>query len=273
MNFELMLNKVLVKPMDVWITLLVIATLIAMAMVSYFAFSRKYPRLPMIFFGLSWAGTLFLLGNLWLHYGAPPLGTIYHVILATAVVFFPLALLICTEKRRFTLPALLLSGLVPVLAALFMQLKLDWRPVPILQSAWFTPHVFAYSVAYGIALSAFMLSFVYLFRSAMRWNTEVHFTTIRILILMAFPFFIFGLCSGMLWGNTAWGSYWGWDPKEVWGLITVLLYTLFLHYAQIPNQRTYAIISQILAFIALIITCFVVAFTTLGAGSMHSYGS
>ena len=49
-------------------------------------------------------------------------------------------------------------------------------------------------------------------------------------ILIGFPLFALGgLFFAMIWAHEAWGRFWGWDPKEVWALITFLFYTAFLH--------------------------------------------
>jgi cytochrome c-type biogenesis protein CcsB len=49
------------------------------------------------------------------------------------------------------------------------------------------------------------------------------------IIGLGFPFLTIGIISGAVWANEAWGSYWSWDPKETWALITWLVFAIYLH--------------------------------------------
>ena len=49
------------------------------------------------------------------------------------------------------------------------------------------------------------------------------------IIGLGFPFLTLGIISGAVWANEAWGSYWSWDPKETWALITWLVFAVYLH--------------------------------------------
>ena len=79
-----------------------------------------------------------------------------------------------------------------------------------------------------------------------------------------------GIFLGALWANVSWGTYWSWDPKESWALITLLVYSIPLHHRSLPwfrSTRNYRIYS-ILAFVCLLMTYFGVNFLL---GGMHSY--
>ena len=79
-----------------------------------------------------------------------------------------------------------------------------------------------------------------------------------------------GIFIGAVWANISWGRYWGWDPKEVWALITMLIYSMALHGGSIKAMRNPIIFHTycVLAFLTVLITYFGVNFLL---GGMHSY--
>ena len=79
-----------------------------------------------------------------------------------------------------------------------------------------------------------------------------------------------GIFIGAVWANVSWGRYWGWDPKEVWALITMLVYSFGLHAGSIKwfRKPMNFHIFCILAFLCVLITYFGVNFIL---GGMHSY--
>ena len=90
-------------------------------------------------------------------------------------------------------------------------------------------------------------------------------------ILLGFPIMALLLTTGAIWAHYAWGRYWGWDPKEVWALITWLIYAIYLHTIHIKKMR-----GEISALIS-IIGFFSVLFTYLGVNlvisGLHSYAT
>ena len=79
-----------------------------------------------------------------------------------------------------------------------------------------------------------------------------------------------GILVGSVWANESWGTYWGWDPKEVWALITLLVYAVPLHGAVIPPMRNPRVFHAYLvcAFATVLMTYFGVNYLL---GGMHSY--
>ncbi|MBP5335810.1 MAG: cytochrome c biogenesis protein CcsA, partial [Bacteroidales bacterium] len=80
----------------------------------------------------------------------------------------------------------------------------------------------------------------------------------------------FGTFLGAVWANISWGSYWAWDPKETWALITLLVYAAPLHGSSVKafrNPRFFHLYT-IIAFLCVLITYFGV---NLVLGGMHSY--
>jgi len=79
-----------------------------------------------------------------------------------------------------------------------------------------------------------------------------------------------GIFLGAVWANVSWGRYWGWDPKEVWALITLLVYSVPLHRKSIKllQNPKYYHLYMLLAFLTVLMTYFGVNYFL---GGMHSY--
>ncbi|MNS25417.1 Cytochrome c biogenesis protein CcsA [compost metagenome] len=90
------------------------------------------------------------------------------------------------------------------------------------------------------------------------------------LILIGFPLLMFGIITGAMWANSAWGTYWSWDPKETWSLITWFIYAAYLH-ARITKDWTghKAATLAAVGFVSMIITYIGVNYLSSG---LHSYG-
>jgi cytochrome c-type biogenesis protein CcsB len=88
-------------------------------------------------------------------------------------------------------------------------------------------------------------------------------------IVVGFPLLTLGIVTGAAWANYAWGSYWSWDPKETWSLITWFVYALFLHarFTREWRGKRTALLS-IIGFAAVIFTYFGVNYVLSG---LHSY--
>jgi len=152
--------------------------------------------------------------------------------------------------------------------------------IPALKSNWLIAHVitcfFGYS-AFGIS---FGLSLMYLIKKRQRSSSEGNLFT-RLLpdtsvldelnyqiVAIGFLMLTLGIITGSVWAHSAWGSYWSWDPKETWSLITWLVYALVLHSRMIRGWR-----GRRIAMLCIIgFTC--VLFTYFGVNylaGLHSY--
>ena len=152
--------------------------------------------------------------------------------------------------------------------------------LPALKSNWLTVHVVTCFIGYAAFAIAFGLALMYLVK-----KTDVdHENTIlsrvphrRILdelnhqmVLFGFLFLSAGIISGAVWANSAWGRYWGWDPKETWSLITWFVYATLLHVRFMRGWRGKRIaIFSMVGFAAVLITYFGVNYLP----GLHSYGS
>ena len=90
------------------------------------------------------------------------------------------------------------------------------------------------------------------------------------IVTMLLIFLAAGIFVGAVWANVSWGRYWGWDPKEVWALVTLLVYALPLHAGSLPWFRRPLFFHWfcIAAFLSVLVTYFGVNFLL---GGMHSY--
>lgn len=102
--------------------------------------------------------------------------------------------------------------------------------MPALQSNWMLLHVITCFLSYGAFAVSFLASIIYLTPLGKRYFSPLELdTVIYKSILFGFPLLILGVASGAVWANEAWGTYWSWDPKETWALITCFVYALYLH--------------------------------------------
>ncbi len=105
---------------------------------------------------------------------------------------------------------------------------------PALHSTWFPLHVATAALAYGALALAGMAGGVYLLHPASR---HVAPSLMDQAIVAGYPLLTLSILLGMIWAQTAWGRYWGWDIKEVWTLGTWLVYALYWHLRRRPRWR------------------------------------
>ncbi len=220
---------------------------------------------------------LFLIN--WVKSGGEPFGNMYHVMIFLALCLPTVYLLFSRFfKKAWIAPYVAFVMIWVLLGAFFMQ-DLEWRKPPALQSPWFLPHVIAYMISYALAAVAFCITakcwghaWCVRFFSAKAGPDIVRYQAAsRQLLRLAFPLMTFGMLSGALWAEEAWGVYWSWDRKEVFSLITWTLYVIYFHSLATPRLRKYADIPQVLAFLALLATFLLVNLLPKLASALHSY--
>lgn len=180
-------------------------------------------------------------------------------------------------QRKFimALPfGFLLCGLALMVAMLGEANPKITQLMPVLSSPLLSFHVVVIMIAYSL-LAFIMLNGVtaiVLYFSRKDCSSEVErLQVISQLILYPAVFLLaIGIFIGAVWANISWGRYWGWDPKEVWALITMLIYALALHPSSLPwfRRPMFFHVFSIAAFFCVLITYFGVNFLL---GGMHSY--
>lgn len=151
--------------------------------------------------------------------------------------------------------------------------------IPALQSNWLYAHVITCFLSYAAFAISCALSIIYLVKlSAQKAEAEGDNLLpglenldglIYKTIAAGFPLLTIGIITGAAWANYAWGSYWSWDPKETWSLITWFIYAVFLHarFRREWRGKRSALLS-IIGFGAVIFTYFGVNYLLSG---LHSY--
>lgn len=150
--------------------------------------------------------------------------------------------------------------------------------IPALKSNWLIAHVITCFLGYAGFAVAFGFSVMYLIRpdgtessgllSRLPYQGVIDELTYQ-MVVFGFLFLTIGIITGAVWANSAWGSYWSWDPKETWSLITWFIYASLLHLRMMRgwNGRRIAWVS-IVGFMAVLFTYFGVNYFLSG---LHSY--
>ena len=233
---------------------------------------------------LLFAGFLFHtlgLGLRWYIAGHAPMSNGYE-----SMIFISWATLLAgfifSRKSAFALSATaVLASMTLMVAHLsFMDPEIT-NLVPVLKSYWLTLHVSVITGSYGFLGLGAILGLINLILLSLSndSNRERISNTIDELTVINFKtltlglyFLTIGTFLGAVWANESWGRYWGWDPKETWSLITIIIYSIVIHSRRIPGMKdvfTFNLIS-LFAFSSVLMTYFGVNYYLSG---MHSYAS
>lgn len=193
-----------------------------------------------------------------------------------------LAGLMFARKSQMTIAATsILASIILMVAHLSWMDPEITNLVPVLKSYWLTIHVSVITASYGfLALSA-LLGFINLIIMIIKRPSnfakfkdrikELNYINERSVIIGLYLLTI-GTFLGGIWANESWGRYWGWDPKETWALVTILVYTFIAHMGYTPGLKTdynYSLFTLV-GFSSVIMTYFGVNYYLSG---LHSYAA
>lgn len=200
-------------------------------------------------------------------------------------------------QRRFALAipfGFLLTGLTLLVSMMGEANPQITLLMPVLQSPLLSLHVCVIMIAYSLLAFTFLNGTAYFVlnkfaRQYSNTSAQQHsnastlqhgnasasdqLTTIsRLMLYPALFCMAAGIFIGAIWANVSWGRYWGWDPKEVWALITLLVYSFAMHGESLPFMRKphNFHLFMIVAFLTVLMTYFGVNFLL---GGMHSYAN
>ncbi len=210
--------------------------------------------------------------------GRVPLGDMYESVVFMGWGAMVLGLILGAIYRRglFAVIAVLVAG-VSLLLADYLPGGAGLQPLPLVisNSTWLTVHVAtivlgysAFSLAAGLAhygwgVYCFAPQKELLFKSVSNFVYRV--------VQVGVVFLIAGTAMGGAWANESWGRFWGWDPKETWAMITILVYMIILHARRCGRLREFGlVIGAISGFLVVLMTWYGVNYL-LGTG-LHSYG-
>ncbi len=191
-----------------------------------------------------------------------------------------LAGFIFSKKSPITMAATgILTGLILFVAHLNWMNPQVTNLVPVLNSYWLSIHVSMITASYGFlglgALLGFITIILYIIKNKKNEGiiscSIIELNAINEMSLMiGLAMLTVGNFLGGVWANESWGRYWGWDPKETWALVTILVYAVVVHLRfikSIYNEFNYSVIS-LLAFTSVLMTYFGVNYYLAG---LHSY--
>ncbi|MDX9901242.1 MAG: cytochrome c biogenesis protein CcsA [Aliarcobacter sp.] len=151
--------------------------------------------------------------------------------------------------------------------------------VPVLKSYWLTIHVSILTASYGFFGLGAILGFMTLIMFIFRKNRPHIDETIKTVVAITEIALIIGLAAvtignflGGVWANESWGRYWGWDPKETWAYVSIVVYAIVVHLRFVKPLSTPFVFAtaSLLAFASILMTYFGVNFYLSG---MHSYAT
>lgn len=203
-----------------------------------------------------------------------PMQNLFEVFLSLGLLIYPISVF-CEKKLGIKggVPDMILGVIILFPAGFIFSAEPQQLP-PALQSWLFAPHVAVYMISYVLmAKATFQAGFQLKYQSD-KLQSKTYEKSTYYMILAGFPFLTAGLLLGSWWGKIAWGDYWGWDPKELWSLVSWLVYVGYLHFRYMFKQK-YANINSMLAIIgmvAIVITLVWVNLSKLFPG-LHNYAS
>lgn len=215
----------------------------------------------------------------WYISGYAPWSNSYETMVSIAWVSAMGGILFSKRDSMTCALATLLGGI-----ALFVS-ELNWMDpqitplVPVLKSPWLMFHVAALMASYGLLGICCLIGMINLILTKFSVKYEIINIQIKrltlineMLLIIGLIFMVIGIFLGAVWANESWGRYWGWDPKETWALISMIVYSFILHihwFYPTTDSKRFNLLSQ-LGFLSVLMTYFGVNYFLNG---MHSYGN
>ncbi|MHC4552641.1 MAG: cytochrome c biogenesis protein CcsA [Planctomycetota bacterium] len=172
----------------------------------------------------------------WIHTQHVPFQNMFEVCLSMGMMVLPLTLF-C--RRFFGIQgqaADMLIGLILLFPVGFVFSHEPRQLPPALQCWLFIPHVAVYLMSYVIMAKAAVQAGACLIATDRTVQLDTETQAYR-MVCLGFPLLTLGLLLGSWWGKLAWGDYWGWDPKELWSLVSWLVYVGYFHYRYMSGTK------------------------------------
>jgi len=218
-------------------------------------------------------------GMRWYISGHAPWSNGYEAVIFIAWISM-IAGFVFSRKNGAVLPATAILAFFILFVTELNLMDPEITPLqPVLKSYWLMIHVAIITGSYGFlglgAILGFINLLMYIIRNSSngkRFTSQINEITAvsEMTITIGLYMLTIGTFLGGVWANESWGRYWGWDPKETWALVSVLVYAVILHLRFIPGlsgKFTFNLVS-FWGFSSIIFTFFGVNFYLVG---LHSY--
>lgn len=256
--------------------------LMILIFINLFKHSKKLNKAINIFILFAAAGFVLQtigLGLRWYISGHAPWSDGYESMIYIGWITMLAGLLFAKQSPMTVAATTVLTSIILMVAHLTWMEPEITNLVPVLKSYWLTIHVSVITASYGFLALSMLLGFIVLILMIIKNDKNKNFFDERITELSAINersmtiglyMLTIGTFLGAIWANESWGRYWGWDPKETWALVSVLVYTFVLHMRFIPdlNNRFAFNIASVVSYFSILMTYFGVNFYLSG---LHSY--
>ena len=231
-------------------------------------------------FVLFFVHTLGLIAR-WFISGHAPWGDAYESMIYVAWATMGVGLLFAKKSDLTVASTAFVSSMILMIAHWNWMDPSIANLVPVLDSYWLMIHVSVIVGSYGPFTLGMILGIVSLILMIFLTNKNKEIIKLKLKELtiinelsltVGLIMLTIGNFLGGMWANESWGRYWGWDPKETWALISILIYAFVLHMRLIPKLRGNWLFNlmSIIAFASIMMTYFGVNFYLVG---LHSYAS
>lgn len=253
-----------------WIVYLYLTLSIILCFTSLVKRSKpiKYSHVAIIILALVWLTTLLALR--WWISGHVPMSNGAETMLFMAWITLVITLVASKKIPELIAFGPVVSGFCMLVSTIALNSPQITNLMPVLQSPLLSIHVAMVMISYSLFA---MVTLIAVYGLILYKNNNVveleRMTALSTLILYpAVGFLSVGIFIGAIWANVSWGSYWSWDPKETWALITLMIYAVPLHKSFMPSSPIKHQLFILISFLTVLMTYFGVNYFLSG---MHSY--
>ncbi|MBK5721742.1 cytochrome c biogenesis protein CcsA [Dysgonomonas sp. Marseille-P4677] len=282
-NTELIYNKLDIFRLCKKFYLILGGLLLAVSFISLFK-KQKYivwiTRILLSFICICFLFHLSGIGMRWYIGGYAPWSNSYETMIYVSSISVLAGLIFVRQNTIICALSTLFGGVILFVSGLNWMDPQIGTLVPVLKSPWLMFHVAVIVAAYGFfglsfLLGATNLSVLSFYKKNKTLVIKNHVEELSIVnemsLWIGLALMTIGTFLGAIWANESWGRYWGWDPKETWALITIIVYTVVTHLRLVKKWNTpwHFNLFSIIAFASVLMTYFGVNYLLSG---MHSYG-
>lgn len=203
-----------------------------------------------------------------------PMSNGYETMIFISWFISLISLVFSKKSELLSSIGLLLSGCTLLVASIGVANPQITQLVPALMSTWLSIHVSLFIISYSllgfITINSLIYIILHISFKTKQVILEKLFNLNIVLLYPALFCIVAGIITGSVWANETWGRYWAWDPKEVWALITLLVYSFSIHQKSLSlfRNKLFFHCYLIISFLCILITYFGV---TYFFGGLHSY--